>query len=114
MSKTRTLAAELALLETYDATRSRLGHDYGGGQRRSELSRRRRELDSRLSLVSRSAPLHDEPTADELREAFERIGRPRLSRLRTEGYRAHTPATTRTRRAWEIVERWATGSRSDA
>lgn len=95
---TRKLVAELELLTMYDSMREARGHDYGGGQRRAELQRRR--------LFLRERGLEGEtPTGPELVEAFERVGRPRLERLATEGYRANTPATFRTRMTWQAIER---------
>lgn len=92
--KARKLAAELWILETYDALRSGW-YDYGAGQRAAELSRRRRELvDVEL----------DEPTPLELVEAFERVGRPRLRRLELETFRHGTKSTTRSLEKWRRLE----------
>ena len=105
----RTLAAEYDVLAEYDATRSRLGHDYGSGQRGSELMRRRRELRA-LGFDVELEELN--VTKEERSAAFERVGRPKLRRAEQETFRRETPATSRTLRAWAMVERWATGARA--
>lgn len=100
MNTTDTQRAELAelyVLETYDSIRTALGHDYGCGQRAAELSRRRRALTLRSSVV--------EPSRDDITAAFERVGRPRLKRVLQEDYRRTTPASSRTARAWKYVGR---------
>jgi hypothetical protein len=101
----RTAAVELELLERYHSIRSLAGHDYGCGQRGAELSTLRRELFSRLGedgyLELREHPATD----DELRNAFDRIARPRIARIYREDYRRSTPATRRTLASWGVLER---------
>lgn len=103
----RRLAGELEVLTHFDALRSLAGHDYGAGQRGAELSRRRHELDDlrrhEFGIVDADHEL--DLTAAELAQAFERVGRPRMLRLKTEGYRSTTKATTRTRQTWRKAER---------
>lgn len=96
--------AELRLLERFDDHRRMLGHDYGNGQREAELSRRRRDLED----IRKAAELGDgavlgEPTTSELRAAFGRVGRQRVTRIIAENYRRETPATQRTLKAWTLV-----------
>lgn len=96
--------AEYVLLKTFDDVRGSLGHDYGGGQRAMELMRRSRELarttDFELWNVNLNAI---EP--NELRQAWSRVGFPRMARVEHESYRHATKSTSRTLRAWELVER---------
>lgn len=104
MEELRRLAAELEVLEQYDARRQGW-YDFGGGQRYAELSRRRRELQSleRVELVmlgSSATELDFELTADELLAAYERVGRPRLERLARESFRHGTKATERSLETW--------------
>ena len=89
--------AEYAVLDTYDELRHAAGHDYGAGQRRAELIRRRHEL-RRLEASAAPAPALEGRHAA---AAAERLLRPRLRRLDREDYRAATPATRRTRAALE-------------
>lgn len=96
--------AELVLLERFDTFRAGRGHDYGGGQRATELGRRRREL-RRWDRLGHE-PLSSTVAAgvvslDELVAAWERIARPR--RKRAELARA-TASTRRTRAAWDELE----------
>jgi hypothetical protein len=90
----RARLAELELLERYDWTRRRLGHDFGAGQRAHELSRRRRWLASNDTSDTRAA------TGLELLEAYVRIGRPRLARAESGPI---TAATARTIATWRNV-----------
>jgi hypothetical protein len=105
----RELAAEFRILMEYDARRSCRYGDYGGGQRQNEISRRQHEL----SAMRRRDDFDErEPTVDELRAAFRRVGRPRLRRLRRERdrqatYLHHGHGTRPTReslRAWLAIE----------
>lgn len=113
----RELAAELAVLSVFDLQRSIKGHDYGGGQRRTELGRRERRLPGTAVTLAYHAAgvklpesmLRDagEPlTIDELRAAWETVGRPRLLRIERETYRRETPGTRRTLAAWREVQTW--------
>lgn len=110
--RVRELAAELEVLDLYDALRSGW-FDYGGGQRAAELSRRRRELDAAAdtalhfdrdsAATSRFEYLDEldvagDPT--ELLAAFERVARPRMRRLERESYRHGTKATNRSVATW--------------
>lgn len=95
----RELIAELELLELYDRLRARLGHDYGGGQRRAEIHRRRLYLRERGVERVTPADVH------EVAAAFERVGRPKVRRLEVESFRKRTPATHRTATAWRELER---------
>lgn len=90
--------AELEVLERFDAKRQAAGHDYGAGQRASELSRRRNEL---VGLGLRAGGEDDpELTPAELLAAFDRVAGPRIKRLIAEDYRRGTPATKRTIMTW--------------
>jgi hypothetical protein len=97
------LLAEYAVLELFDDLREHAGHDYGCGQRGAELRRRRLALRDRGFDVELDRGLL-ELGHDELVEAFERIGRPRLRRIELETYRHETPASRRTLRTWRRVE----------
>lgn len=99
----RELAAELVVLEEFHARRSAAGHDYGGGQRRSEIWRRRRALD--LEALRWSGLADSEFSAEELAAAFDRVGRPKIARIEREDYRRSTPSTQRTLRTWRSIER---------
>lgn len=109
VEKLRRARAEYALLLHFDNRRRQIGHDYGAGQRWNELTRRERELDSldRFAQVVLGES-HEEanvpPTHEELVAAFAKIGRPRLRRLRNEGFRRHTPSTRRTEATWASLE----------
>ena len=102
----RELRAEYAVLEQYDELRNRAGDDYGCGQRYAELRRRRWKLEE-LGAATPGWEL-DTPTADELALAFERVGRPRLTRACRDAVR-FTPsaprATRETIRCWQRLER---------
>lgn len=89
----RERAAELAVLELYDYRRGVAGHDYGAGQRTRELQRRRRELEQIVDRLDRH----------EVRLAARRLAASRLRRLEREGYRAHTPASSRTIATWQSI-----------
>lgn len=108
-TKTRQLVAELTILDEYDRTRSRQGHDFGCGQRGAELGRRRHELAHRLGIhvgdFSLAASVREASPA-ELISAWKRVGEPRQRRARNESYRFDTPSTSRTLRAWAMVEKW--------
>lgn len=92
--------AEWTLLAHYDVLRSRLGHDYGSGQRGAELRRRRLRLQARgIDPPSYAATLD----RAELERAYQRIGAPRLRRVELETYRAHTPSSERTLKAWSAM-----------
>lgn len=93
--------AELEVLERFDTLRQLAGHDYGSGQRAAELLRRRLELRS-CGIIAGGAR---DAEAAELADAFERVGRPRMRRLELEGYRAGTPASSRTLETWRRVAR---------
>lgn len=103
-SERRQKLDDLELLERFDAMRSRLGHDYGSGQRGAELMRLRRRLEV-------DAPIHGESRRSveiqEVAAAFERVGRPRLERARRDVERrggSHTPTSRRTVETWERLE----------
>ncbi len=99
---TRDRIAELELLEEYDRARSVAGHDYGSGQRNAELGRRRREVGvDALGSEIAAAPL----TADELAAAFDRVGRPRLTRSARQADRYETATARRTFATWRRIER---------
>lgn len=101
-SERRQKLAELAVLEQFDILRQATGHDFGAGQRAAELARRRRELRHPGSIdVTDTLGA----TAEEMAEAFERVGRPRLARIEREDFRRHTAATGRTFAAWTRLER---------
>jgi hypothetical protein len=95
------LVAEFAVLNAYDELRRRAGYDYGNGQRVAELNRRRRFLVSRGAgeLVDRD-DLLEVLSAEELVDAFERVGRPRLERARRQPRGDGSPVTIRT---WETL-----------
>ena len=114
--KRRSKLAELALLERYDQRREVAGHDYGSGQRGSELMRRARELHP----AGRFEPeLHEElasVTPAELLAAFERVAAKRLRRVETDANEwGWTPTAQRTARTWRelrlSLERAAAGER---
>jgi len=103
----RRMRAEYALLAHFDKRRRAQGHDYGGGQRWKELERRLRELvraQARLEAIRRHEEATAPPTHAELVEAFARIGRPRLARLRSESYRRHTSSSRKTEKTWASLE----------
>jgi hypothetical protein len=112
LERRRALAAELALLTRYDMLRDLVGHDYGRGQRYSDLRRRERALGPNLVALAYHAagvptavdPILEPLTRDELVAAWQRVGRPRMARLAREGYRADTPASRRTLRTWQRTE----------
>lgn len=101
---------ELAILDRFDDVRRDLGHDYGNGQRASELMRRRRELQHsrfavlaewpRLDAVLQELELDGDRRGDELGAAWARVARPRLERIAAEDFRRSTPSTQRTLEAW--------------
>lgn len=95
---TARLEAELVVLDEFDEARYQAGHDYGNGQRKSELMRRRREV---RRLGGREYPTRDDVDVDELNMATERLLRPRLKRVQREDFRRQTPSTTRTRQVLE-------------
>jgi hypothetical protein len=98
----RAKAADYRVLDRFDTLRSRAGHDYGAGQRTRELRNLRRELEGYgLRLAEEDRTLVEPLTPAELRAAFDRVSAPKIARLEAEAYRAHTPATTRTRETWE-------------
>lgn len=110
----RIQAAELLVLAVFDYERDRLGHDYGGGQRRNELHKRARMLGGFVDVetgrvaVGRIGGIvgttrYIEPTDVELAAAARRLLVPRRRRLDREDYREHTPATRRTREALDRV-----------
>lgn len=102
----RRLAAELVVIEAFDAVRQAAGHDYGCGQRGAELMRRRAALEAAgLSARNLREPELVPPTELELELAFAKIGRPRMRRLELEGFRHHTPSSRRTIETWRRVER---------
>lgn len=116
LTEYRQAAAEAAVLNAYDLKRSVAGHDYGNGQRKSELMRRRRELetagrslrdDYRQAVgpaLRYAAELGDleEFTADELKAARGLLD-VRLDRVIREDYRRSTDSTRRTRETLESV-----------
>lgn len=107
----RRASARLAVLDAYDQARAHAGHDYGGGQRTRELTRRRLELEQlgRINpdvgpnhgLVRWGMPELDTAgyTADELVAAAKAELTPRLARLSDEplppGRRRGARAATR-------------------
>lgn len=99
---TRGVLAELVLLDTFDQLRTAAGHDYGNGQRGSELMRRR---NAARELGLPYMPSLDDVSGDELMAAYQRVGEPRLKRAERENYRRNTPGTVRTVGAWEKVRR---------
>lgn len=116
----RKRAAELAILTRFDLVRHSLGHDYGGGQRRTELGRIERDLEPDLVSIAYAAAgitlpasmleRAGEPlTAVELEAAYQRVGAPRVARVGRESYRRSTPGTTRTLRAWARLDAWLKG-----
>lgn len=109
--RARRLAADLTVLEYFDALREGW-FDYGGGQRAKELSRRRRELRELVELraaIGQAAGnlqiLERRFGADELEQAFERVGRPRLRRLERESFRHGCRSTDRSIQCWRKTER---------
>lgn len=99
----RELLAELEILTTYDAIRQSRGHDYGGGQRAAELRRRRQSVEPNLG-----EPL----TVDELADAYDRVGRPRLERLERDAF--GTASSNRSIAAWRTVAKLRSRSSSGA
>jgi hypothetical protein len=79
----RRARAELEVLYRFDELRTRLGHDYGCGQRRTELARRDHEL-GRLRRAVALAGVDTDDLADttkaELEEAYRRLLAPRARR----------------------------------
>lgn len=101
--ETAQLVAELAVLGEYDSARSRMGHDYGSGQRNSEFARRIRELRARgvePAVIDQPSDF-TEPAL--FVAAFEKIGVAKMRRAESETYRSSTPSTSRTLRAWRMV-----------
>lgn len=99
------LVAELVVLERYDDLRTRLGHDFGGGQRAMELSRRRRVV---LELAGGIAPLvrlERELDPADLTRAYGRVGAARCRRARLEAERYGSRGVLTTRACWNQVER---------
>lgn len=105
----RRARAELAILDEYDSERSYRYGDYGGGQRAGELGRRRHELASLRARIGDDCDECDgEPTRAELREAFVRVGLPRIRRLERklehdEAVRLYAPVS---RPARESLKAW--------
>lgn len=97
----RAKMAELYIVDLFDTLRP-AHHDYGAGQRASELIRRRREVEA---LGGSTYPDPSAFELDELVGAFDRVARPRIARLDRENYRAATAATRATRDGWLRVER---------
>lgn len=99
--------AELEVLRRYDELRSLKLDDYGGGQRWKELRRRERHLDALEHELERElrGRLRDyEPTADQLRQAFTRVGLPRWRRIAADGNRRGWNRAARNGfKCWEIV-----------
>ncbi len=107
----RSLLAELEVLASYDAMRERAGHDYGCGQRASELRRRRLALEACGFELEGS-----EASALELAEAWRRVALPRYRRALTEARRSsllhgrgtdgeRTPTARRTLDTWRKLAR---------
>lgn len=71
------LQAELAVLEVLDDLRRGAYGDFGGGQRATELARRRREL---RDLGADDYPEHEALPTRELEDAARRLILPRLRR----------------------------------
>jgi hypothetical protein len=92
----RTLQAELLLLEHYDTHRRTLGHDYGQGRRVLELNRRSREL--RAESYD-----HCSFTVEEMAAAYDRVGRARDMRAQTDAIRYGSRGAALTARAWITI-----------
>lgn len=102
MKRTRRLraeAAELEILRRFDGVRPISGHDYGSGQRFSEIARRARRLDNV------DPRLLDGLTSDELVAAFYRIARRRFRRVVVDAEKwGWTKAAFGTAQAWRKLE----------
>jgi hypothetical protein len=107
----REKAADYVVLDRFDDLRRIAGHDYGVGQRRRELRRLERELESAgirplsLTLNVAEGDRDLELTASELRAAFDRVSRSKRARLEAEDYRRSTSATRATVETWRRLER---------
>lgn len=105
--------ADYVVLDRFDTLRARAGHDYGNGQRGTELRNLRLEL-ATLVPGTESYAFAELVTAIECREAFDRVSRPKIARLEGESYRRDTPATRRTRETWyRLAEETATAARRE-
>lgn len=105
----RRARAELTILERFDDHRAYRYGDYGGGQRAGELSRRRHELERLATRLERYVDVAEpDPTRDELRRAFQRVGLPRYRRLVREAERQQTylGRGRRTRPTGESIKAW--------
>lgn len=100
--------AELRLLDRYDDSR-RYGYgDYGGAQRYSELVRRGGRVADLARELALGNPDGHDVTDDELRDAFDRVGRPRYERLRRRytrdaEYNVQTRPTLVSIKAWRAL-----------
>lgn len=94
IAKAQELDARLIVLEQYDMAREPLGHDYGNGQRHSELIRVRREREAAMrdcSIFGYGQGIGDLlARPEQLREALREISGKRLRRYHTD---AHLSAT---------------------
>jgi hypothetical protein len=113
------LDAELSVLGLYDDARRDLGHDYGNGQRYSELVRVRRQRDAARKLAKifgYGMGLGElDATPQQCLEAYGRISAPRMARYRRESYRGETAmrSVTAWARALREIERTVAAEMSD-